>query len=991
MVLVVNIIPATWSDDINQDSEPGLSVNPANPGEMVATAFTLDNPAGEPMVGPLAPVFYSDDGGQHWMLSNIVPSGVGESWPTGDITVRYGGSSGVLYGGYLTPGKNMYILRSPNVMTPMTKLLYHSGDQPYVQATTVLHGSGRGNDRVYVPFNDSAYPGLIFSLDAATAPAPAGFDQNYLNLNARPGTCGVQVRVAIHVSGVIYGAFYYGSAQNSKVVVVRDNNWGKGNPPFEVLTDLSDMKAGKIVAENFPISGGVMGQQRVEGSMSIAVDPNDSERVYIAYATATSSADYTLHVASSSNGGADWFLDRRVVPTATNPGLAINTLGHVGFLYQQLMPSGGGSNWVTRFERSSDDFTSPPETFVLADTPSETPIDTLSGVYLGDYLHLQAIGKDFYGIFCANNTPDLNNFPSGVSYQRNHHFPNKKLLGNDGHTEISPSIDPFFFKVEAVSAQDDFYVRDWTDSAASYDTGVEPSTNPVFYETSDVWNQLDGSAPIIQADNLPAHQIPQAGDNFAFVRVSRRAAPDPGSPPVTVTAHFLYADFGLGTLYQDISASPLGQIVFAATDSSPKALTNGIQWQLPASHSPHICLAVQISTPADPFALAPGGLLGHAPGWPTTDLMVINDNNKAQRNIDFPMMLAGRISKITFYILIHNAATYRRDMSIRCEASQEILRSLKSISVGEAGGRRRRFRSGDMITFAGMEPGESRWLTLTVRGASATKGKPLPIRFREMVGEQVLNGMSIVVRPSPLAAVIRDNLQFHLAVMNRLEAIFGVEAAHQEGLRARAMLDREQLLGKAYLFFFDLKVLEELIRIAADATPEAASFRILPNRDFRWLKSSIIARNPQAAAAAHAALLHTLDALLTTHEKSQGDVADILLNVGWQADLYTRLDSPKFKLAGSVVSTSRSFIADYEARRIVSQDYPSFIRELLPAFRETAVQVARRGKVLGKSVTDMERSLDSPAALQRAHRRFLLSLQAHVPNLSRRLRLQRKK
>src|SRR5262245_4978093 len=128
MVLLVNIIPATWSDDINQDSEPGLSVNPANPSEMVATAFTLDNPAGEPMVGSLAPVFYSDDGGQHWTLNNIVPSWVGSSWPTRDITVRYGGSTGVLYGGYLTPGTDMYILRSPNVVTPMTQLLYHTGD-----------------------------------------------------------------------------------------------------------------------------------------------------------------------------------------------------------------------------------------------------------------------------------------------------------------------------------------------------------------------------------------------------------------------------------------------------------------------------------------------------------------------------------------------------------------------------------------------------------------------------------------------------------------------------------------------------------------------------------------------------------------------------------------------------------------------------------------------------------------------------------------------
>ena len=26
--------------------------------------------------------------------------------------------------------------------------------------------------------------------------------------------------------------------------------------------------------------------------------------------------------------------------------------------------------------------------------------------YIGDYLHLLSLGKDFYGIFSANNTPD---------------------------------------------------------------------------------------------------------------------------------------------------------------------------------------------------------------------------------------------------------------------------------------------------------------------------------------------------------------------------------------------------------------------------------------------------------------------------------------------------------------------------------------------------------------------------------------------------------
>jgi hypothetical protein len=67
--------------------------------------------------------------------------------------------------------------------------------------------------------------------------------------------------------------------------------------------------------------------------------------------------------------------------------------------------------------------------------------------YLGDYDNLKAIGKDFYGVFSANNTPDKANFPSGVKYQRNANFTTHTLLGVDDTTPVHVSIDPFFFKV----------------------------------------------------------------------------------------------------------------------------------------------------------------------------------------------------------------------------------------------------------------------------------------------------------------------------------------------------------------------------------------------------------------------------------------------------------------------------------------------------------------------------------------------------------------
>jgi hypothetical protein len=57
-----------------------------------------------------------------------------------------------------------------------------------------------------------------------------------------------------------------------------------------------------------------------------------------------------------------------------------------------------------------------------------------------------ALGDDFFGIFSANNTPDQNNFPSGVTYQRNTDFDNQTLADVFGNP-VAVSIDPFFFKV----------------------------------------------------------------------------------------------------------------------------------------------------------------------------------------------------------------------------------------------------------------------------------------------------------------------------------------------------------------------------------------------------------------------------------------------------------------------------------------------------------------------------------------------------------------
>jgi hypothetical protein len=81
---------------------------------------------------------------------------------------------------------------------------------------------------------------------------------------------------------------------------------------------------------------------------------------------------------------------------------------------------------------------------VLHTAPSATPLAQFLP-YIGDYIRILAIGTNFYGVFCGNNTPNMANFPNGVSYQRAADFATQRLLSTDGVTVVAPSIDPFFF------------------------------------------------------------------------------------------------------------------------------------------------------------------------------------------------------------------------------------------------------------------------------------------------------------------------------------------------------------------------------------------------------------------------------------------------------------------------------------------------------------------------------------------------------------------
>jgi len=388
-VLVVNMTPNSQSNEVGNDAEPNLAVNPANPSQIAATAFT---PC--PTAGTNAPIYVSVDGGNTWNLNCIVPGG-NSVFGTGDITIRFPDSSGVLYAGDLRGDSflEMNILRTSNFtsLAPMTVLEDRfSEDQPYIEAALVTSGPGAGNDRVYVGnnnFNTSPQTATVdLSLNAATPPPPAGFGPNTVEKRPTCGQNGPPTRPTVHPSGTIYAAFYHwtagcGGSITSDVVVVRDDNWGSGGSPFTALLDVpGDGLPGRRVAIGVPLrwAADFGSQITLSSQISIAVDPSSRQTVWLAWADGASptASNYTLHVRRSTDGGQTWTGDLRAVVPATNPALAINNSGKVGFLYQKFVNpgacAGGGSCWETHLETTSDGVRGP--TWF---SPTSRPLRTL--------------------------------------------------------------------------------------------------------------------------------------------------------------------------------------------------------------------------------------------------------------------------------------------------------------------------------------------------------------------------------------------------------------------------------------------------------------------------------------------------------------------------------------------------------------------------------------------------------------------------------------
>jgi hypothetical protein len=465
-VFLIDMIPPTLSGETQQDSEPFLAVDQKDPNLMVASAFT---PSPDSQSHD-APLFFTVDGGKTWELSSDVIPSPGKA---DDITHAFGGQQGVLFGSVIrSDDRELLELISDNVKAhkAMTSQAHRRDeDQPFVSAATF----GVTN-RVYVGNNDLSQRE---SGRTATIDVSVNRGESYVPIrlefrnSADVSACtplkglaqdGPSVRPAIANDGTVYVSYmgwrsFVGNCGaaviTSDVVVLRDDHGAISSEPFRDLKDPKDGKIGIRVAAGVTVPWSLvptLGQERLGSTLSLAVDPNDSRTVYVAWGDRVGNGDvYTIHLRRSRDGAANWSPDLFSRRDAANVALSVADNGTVGILYQAHVGAGDGV-WETHLAQTNRNFSTMQDT-VLAITPSDPPsapkVEQLP--YLGDYLGLVAVKDEFRGVFSAANTPDPHHFPHGVLFQRLVDASSNTLTNGQG-VPVTPSIDPFYFSVSVL-------------------------------------------------------------------------------------------------------------------------------------------------------------------------------------------------------------------------------------------------------------------------------------------------------------------------------------------------------------------------------------------------------------------------------------------------------------------------------------------------------------------------------------------------------------
>ncbi len=402
---VFDIIPTSLSAETAQDSEPSLAVNPVLPQYMIAGSFG----------GNQGAYFATSNGGATWGNFGQIPS--------------------------------------------LDKSLAWSVDGTVSNTT---------KDRLYIGVNDLNNSGgntatVHMSTDGGTTWSNTIIDR----LGGSAGQDSPAVRLAVN-GDKVYAAFIRWNTpilQNdadgirvaAQVVVVRDDHGATGASKFQALGSSGNgAVVGSTISaftntttgDNGPLA---LGNERAGSDLAIAVDPNNANRVFVAYTASPASGQIRLIVQESTDGGATWSA-KVILPAAartSQPALAVLANGGVGLLYNAYDAS---SNLLSQHLLVTRDDFATVKDLALAAFKNGAPALKFDP-YVGDFFDLTAVGNTYYGVFSASNLDDGVNaaFPNGVLFQRSFSgTPGTSTFQlNDGlGGTVSGSIDPYFFSYD---------------------------------------------------------------------------------------------------------------------------------------------------------------------------------------------------------------------------------------------------------------------------------------------------------------------------------------------------------------------------------------------------------------------------------------------------------------------------------------------------------------------------------------------------------------
>ena len=152
-----------------------------------------------------------------------------------------------------------------------------------------------------------------------------------------------------------------------------------------------------------------------------------------------------------------------------------------------------------------------------------------------------------------------------------------------------------------------------------------------------------------------------------------------------------------------------------------------------------------LELPADPFVTP--SLHGRAPGRPMMDLDIVDDNNKAQRNMGLSTTPARKSGESVLWGLLHNAAVFRRDLElyIRWPIPRDMPGRPSAIVVSP-GARPMPLRADGRIVLRRMQPLENRWVGVRLGKIGGKRGLVAAVEFDEMVGDAAVNGFALGVQ-----------------------------------------------------------------------------------------------------------------------------------------------------------------------------------------------------------------------------------------------------